>query len=310
MTISRIPQETPDRIRGGQAPRNASRVLSLLPDAIRSLLQQGLIEMEGSYVTCHLDGSQQPISGTEHKVAIYRLKQTHQDGNNDEGNTEVPGELVHILEEANTLDGDYRDLPGATDPKVQEVIETINTLFDDYGYLDVHKTDIWTGTPQLSFNETQEVVVLMEQEGILRFDNKNNVCYLDEYHPSTKKLFSNGNISDIPNAFSNERPSSARQENEELFVLLDLSANDALSLRYVQELFPYETGDTLVFCHLEQAQALLRLQRSMLTKMQWCSLRETLAIVGYTLKVRENLPSSFLIAQVEQTVARSEKLFS
>ena len=65
-----------------------------------------------------------------------------------------------------------------------------------------------------------------------------------------------------------------------------------------------------MFCNLEQAQALLRLQRIMLTQKQRQSLRETVAIVGYSLRVREELPSSFLVAQTERPIAYSKEISS
>lgn len=275
-----------DQIRAGTLPYNHRVVRSLHPDVVQSLLRRGRLKCENTYVVSRLTSQGQPVPGPRLSVTVYRVKQANATKQVDSNGRQE--EYVLLLKKDVT--DDTVGIPVAADPKVQEVIDTINHLYEDLEYQEVHITDIWTGTPHLSFDETQDIVVWMENEGILRFDPDHHVRFLDEYHPGTKKVFAQDSSLGTPSFTSTEEDEVCVQDDGELFVLLDLTADDQLSQHFVQHLFPYAAGDVLVSCDLEQAHAVLRLRRSMLTPMQRYILRVTPAIVGYTLKELRDFP--------------------
>ncbi len=81
--------------------------------------------------------------------------------------------------------------------------------------------------------------------------------------------------------------------NEEMFLMLDLTANTLLSLRFLAQ-FPYEDGDTCVLVDLPNSLALVRLNRAMATLEQLALLRLTPAIAGYVFKERAEISGALL----------------
>ena len=276
---------------------NAYSLRFLRPTVVRSLQERKLIQVKSTYIALRADSEQHLIPGTEYRVTIYcRTQLSNTDHDEHTENREL---LVSITQETPKHQSDEggrgteHSLPVAADSRVQEVIDTINRLYEEVEgqhYQEVHITDIWVGTPRLSLDETQVVVDWMEIEDILRFNASWNLFFLDMYHPSLAKHIPEGIIKS-PIAPSLLQATVDVQNTEELYVVLDLSVNEELSQRFVEELFPYEAGDAVILCDVRDALAVLRLQRIMLTKEQRQALRETTAIVGYTLKVREELTS-------------------
>ena len=272
MILPMSQQETLDLIRQGKPPRDFR--------ATRVLLRYGLIEVANKYVAAS-EGANEGQNSERCWVVTYR---------------ETKAALLLLREQENqavtigapppSLCDSKAAMQEPLDPNIEEVIDAINFLFDDMGCKNVHITDILVTTSKMSIKQTQEVISAMEKADILRFDGNANVCYLEEF-PNSAQVRTVRSIL----ALRQETTAFVAQDKEELFVVLDLSVNDELSQRFVEELFPYEPGDAAILCDVRDALAILRLQRIMMTKKQQQALRETTAVVGYTLKVREELTS-------------------
>jgi len=82
-------------------------------------------------------------------------------------------------------------------------------------------------------------------------------------------------------------------EQDEVFVLVDLTSNDLDSCAFVVSIFPYKHGDRCVWFDLERAQAILRLAHIAATLEQLDVLEHTGTIVGYTFKARDEIAQCF-----------------
>lgn len=93
--------------------------------------------------------------------------------------------------------------------------------------------------------------------------------------------------------------------DEDLYIVIDLTSDDALSWRFLSQHFPYGRGDRCVFLDLAQALAVIRVARLMASQDQLDTLRSTSAIVGYAFKGREEI-EQYLWPPEQHALVREE----
>lgn len=93
-----------------------------------------------------------------------------------------------------------------------------------------------------------------------------------------------------------QRPSTVspfHREDEEVYVIVDLTSSDSNSCAFVESIFPYSDGDKCIWLDLEHAQAILHLTHIAATPKQLDVLEHTTTIVGYAFKTRAEIAQRF-----------------